>query len=81
MILSLTFTFNNILGNNQHDFSRGRSVETNLLCFVNTLIHTMESRRQTYVIYTDVSDAFDSVNHSVLISKLRPFGIHDPLLS
>jgi len=80
-IPSLTFTFNNILDNNQHGFRRGRSVETNLLCFVNTLIKTMESGGQTDVIYTDFNKAFDSVNHSVLIAKLRLFGIHDPLLS
>lgn len=41
----------------------------------------MESGRQTDVIYTDFSKAFDFVNHSVLIAKLRLFGIYDPLLS
>lgn len=81
MIPSLTFTFNNILDNNQHGFRKGRSVETNLLCFYNTLINTMESGKQTDVIYMDFSKAFDSVNHSILIAKLSLFGVHDPLLS
>lgn len=80
MIPRLTFTFNNILDNNQHGFRRGRSVETNLLCFINTLIHTMGSGGQTDFIYTDFSQVLDSVNHSVLIAKLRLFGIHDTLL-
>jgi hypothetical protein len=46
------------------------SVETNLLCFVNTLMHTMESGRQTDVVYTDFRKAYGSVNPSVLIAKL-----------
>lgn len=80
LIPSLTFTFNNILDNNQHSFRKWRSVETNLLRFVSTLILTMESSGQADVIYTDFSKAFDSVNHSVLIVKLHLFAIHDTLL-
>jgi hypothetical protein len=41
----------------------------------------MESGKQTDVIYSDFSKAFDSVNHSVLIAKLRLFGLTDPLIS
>ena len=77
----LTFSFKTIFDNNQHGFRKGRSVETNLLCFYNFLVNSMESGIQTDVIYTDFSKAFDSVNHSVLIAKLKIYGITDQLLT
>lgn len=71
MVSSSTFTLNNLLNTNQHDFRKGRLVETNLLCFYNAQIKSMESGKQTVVTYTDFSKAFDSVNHPVLIEKLK----------
>jgi hypothetical protein len=81
IVPSLAFSFKNIIDNNQHGFRKGRSVETNLLCFYNFLVSSMESGKQTDVIYTDFSKAFDSVNHSMLIAKLRLYGISDPLIT
>jgi sarcosine oxidase/L-pipecolate oxidase len=40
----------------------------------------MESGEQTDVIYTDFSRAFNSVNHSILIAKLRLFSLTDPFI-
>lgn len=80
IVPSLLFTFKKILHSNQNGFRRGHFVDTNLLCFYNTLIHFMESGRQTDVIYTDTSKAFDFVNHSILLAKLSLFDISDPLL-
>jgi len=37
----------------------------------------MESSIQTDVIYTDFSKAFDLVNHSLLIAKLKTYDIPD----
>lgn len=62
----LTFSFKNVINTTQHSFIKGRSVETNLLCFYNAISKSMESDTQTVVIYTDFSKAFDSVNHSIV---------------
>lgn len=64
----------------QHGFMRGRSICTNLLSFTSDVINTIESGKQVDVIYTDFSKAFDRVQHSVLIKKLRHLGIHSSML-
>lgn len=75
----LTFSFKNLINTTQHGFIKGHSV--NLLCFYNAISKSMESGTQTDVVYTDFSKAFDSVNHSLLLAKLRLYSISDPLLS
>jgi hypothetical protein len=60
----LTFSFKNIINNTQHGFMKVRSVETNLLCFYNAILKSVESGKQADVIHTDFSRTFDSVNHS-----------------
>lgn len=59
---------------------KGRSVNTNLVEFVNVATETMESRSQLDVVYTDFSKAFDCVDHKILIDKLSCIGIHSTLL-
>ena len=55
----------------QHGFLAGRSCETNLTCLVKELWDAIAGGHQTDVIYTDFSSAFTSVNHSLLLHKLR----------
>lgn len=40
----------------------------------------MERRAQTDVIYTDLSAAFDKVNHDIELAKMGRFGINGSLL-
>jgi len=56
-------------------------VKTNLLCFYNFLVNSMESGNQTDVIYTAFRKAFDSVNHSVISAQLKIYGLSDHLLT
>lgn len=72
--------FYNALSTNQHGFIQGRSTSTNLLLFVESLSDALEKRQQIDVAYTDFSKAFDRVQHTLLINKLRSFGVHGTLL-
>jgi len=76
----LTFSFKNLINTTQHGFIKGCSDEMNLLCFYNAISKSMESGTQTDVIYTDFSKAFDSGNQSLLLAKLRLYGISRPLV-
>lgn len=68
------------LSNDQHGFTPGRSTASNLLCLTSYITDSMERRAQTDVIYTDLSAAFDTVNHDIAIAKMDRFGINGTLL-
>ena len=66
---------NNILKDNQHGFRKKRSCETQLLELTNHLTSSLEKGIQTDLIVLDFAKAFDKVNHSLLVYKLRHYGI------
>ena len=59
----------------QHGFRRGRSCETQLLGYVDEATEEMERGFQQDTIVMDFSKAFDKVSHSLLVHKLRRYGI------
>ncbi|XP_055585007.1 uncharacterized protein LOC129737869 [Uranotaenia lowii] len=74
--------------NDQHGFMPKRSTTTNLLAFTSKVQDSFASGFQTDVIYTDLSAAFDKVNHEIAIAKLDRIGFfwfvrssNTPLLS
>ena len=65
---------NNILYPLQHGFRKGRSCETQLIEFVDDISKNIQEGRQTDIPIMDFAKAFDKVNHSLLIHKLRYYG-------
>lgn len=43
--------------------------------------HTLDSKKQVDVVYTDLTKAFDVVNHKILLYKLRLAGLCDNLVN
>lgn len=68
------------LSPHQHGFVNSRSTTTNLTTFTELLAKAMDMGRQTDVIYTDFSKAFDRVCHSILLRKLSHYGVTGSLL-
>ncbi|CAK1580211.1 unnamed protein product [Parnassius mnemosyne] len=64
----------------QHGFLPGRSTVTNLALLNDFLTDSMDKGHQIDVIYTDYSKAFDRINHSRLLYKLKCVGISGDLL-
>ena len=60
-----------VLSQQQHGFIPRRSCSTNLSVYLKHAWEAMSDGYQTDVIYTDYSAAFQSVNHSLLIHKLK----------
>lgn len=63
-----------IISEHQHGFMKKRSTTTNLMMFVNTLISSIEKRRQVDAIYVDFSKAFDKVPHMLVVEKMKCMG-------
>ena len=64
----------------QHGFVRGRSCATQLLHVYNNIGHTLDQGGQTDIVYLDISKAFDSVPHALIVHKLRMYGFNGNLL-
>ena len=65
----LKFKVLSVLSPFQHGFVSRRSTMTNLLEFSSKVLKGFHEAKQTDVIYTDFSKAFDSVNHDLLLCK------------
>ena len=63
------------LVNEQFGFLPGRSSQLQLLRVLDDFTKTIDSRRETDVIYLDFKKAFDSVPHKRLIGILKQYGI------
>ena len=59
----------------QHGFLKNRSCTTQLVQVLHTLGQNLDKNIQTDVIYLDFSKAFDSVDHRIILSKLKLHGV------
>ena len=64
----------------QHGFLRKRSCVTQLLSVFHTIGHDLDKNIQTDVLYLDFAKAFDSVDHAIVLEKLRGYGVTGSVL-
>ncbi len=74
------FNIKELISIHQHGFSSGRSTHTNLMCMSQIISDTLDHSGQLDVIYTDLSKAFDKINHQILLCKLSAMGFSDSLI-
>lgn len=75
------FKINNILSDTQHGFRAGKSTTTAVYSFVNQILQALDQGNCTLGIFLDLSKAFDCVNHSILLQKLKNIGIRGTCLN
>ena len=76
----LTWHIKPVISDSQHGFIKNRSTSTNLISFVEDIALSLDSNKQVDCIYTDLTKAFDVVNHKLLLSKLYKYGVHGKVL-
>ena len=75
---------NNLLARSQHGFRPHLSTETALLMVTNKIYENMEEKKISLLLLLDLSKAFDSVSHRILLNKccklnIDPFWFDDYL--
>jgi len=74
---------NQLIKDSQHGFRKGSSCLTNLLTFLDTVLHSVEllMRDIRWMLFFDLAKAFDKVPNQRLLEKLKKYGIREKLLS
>src|SRR5688572_4579520 len=73
---------NDIFNRHQSIYTKHRSTETVLLSVCNTITNAMSTQRLTGLCMLDLSAAFDTIDHGILLERLSAwFGIHGSVLS
>ena len=72
---------NGLLDDRQHGFRRGHSTLSAIYEVVQYLYNQADQGRITYCTFIDYSKAFDTLDHEILLKKLRLYNISDHVIS
>ena len=65
----------NIINNNQYGFRAGHSTSSALIDFVHKVGSAIDNEETTIGLFLDLTKAFDTLDHSILLEKLYMYGI------
>ena len=64
----------------QTERKQWHSTETSLIHTTDTILSAIDKKKLTAVVLLDMSKAFDSINHQILLEKLQDFGAYPPVI-
>ena len=72
---------NRLFPTRQSSYRRGHSTETAMLSVYNDLVRAVDSKLVTALVLLDLSSAFDTVDHTTLLTVLdRRFGVRESVM-
>ena len=71
----------NSFGDNQNGIRKGKSTSSALTTFLDDIISGLNDSKTSIVAYLDFQKAFDTINHKILLNKLKRAGLGVKLLS
>ena len=71
----------NVLNQHQHGFLKNKDINTALFDYVQSIYDHTEKKHLSCGIFLDLSKAFDTIDHNILIGKLERYGIRGTALS
>ena len=69
------FTKNKTINKHQFGFQKGKSTEHAVLNIYASILKPLEKKEKACCIVLDFAEAFDTVNHEILLTKLRYYGV------
>ena len=69
------FEENNLFYKHQYGFRKKHSTELAALELIDRVLKDMDNKQDPFAIFLDLSKAFDTIDHSILIHKLSHYGI------
>ena len=77
----ITYLINSkLLFNSQHGLRQNHSTETATLEFIDKILKHLDNNETPVSIFLDLTKAFDTLNHDILLYKLSCYGIHNTAL-
>lgn len=75
--LTAYFTHNGLLSPQQYGYKKNSSTELAALELIDRVIEQLNKHETPINLYLDLSKAFDSIDHAILLSKLRRYGVNN----
>ena len=84
IIYKRTYNFlikQSLFTNSQYGFMKHRSTEDAVLEMQNTILNNTKNNQTSCSLFLDLSKAFDTINHSILMKKMAYYGIRGTTLN